>query len=86
MQIQKLEEEFEIKIFDRRKQPITATPAGLEIIEHARNVVNAAHELSSLVESQKGKMRGNFALALFLRWLLTCYLCLCLLLQKITRE
>jgi len=58
MQIQKLEEEFEIKIFDRRKQPITATPAGAEIIEHARNVVNAAHELSSLVEAQKGRMKG----------------------------
>lgn len=58
MQIQKLEEAFEIKIFDRRRQPITPTPAGAEIIEYARNVVNAAHELSSLVESQKGKMKG----------------------------
>lgn len=58
MQIQKLEDEFEIKIFDRSKQPVTATSAGLEIIEYARNVVNAAHELSSLAESKKGKMKG----------------------------
>ncbi len=59
MQIQKLEEEFEIKIFDRRKQPITATTAGIEVIAYARTVVNAAHELASLVESQKGKMKGQ---------------------------
>ncbi|MCH5597563.1 LysR family transcriptional regulator [Niabella ginsengisoli] len=58
MQIQKLEEEFEIKIFDRSKQPISTTTAGIEVIEHARQVVTAAHELSSLVESQKGKMKG----------------------------
>lgn len=59
MQIQKLEEEFEIKIFDRRKQPVTATTAGLEIIEQARNIVTATHELSSLVQLQKGKMKGQ---------------------------
>ncbi|WP_346236968.1 LysR substrate-binding domain-containing protein [Niabella insulamsoli] len=58
MQIQKLEDEFEIKIFDRSKQPVTPTAAGQEIIEYARNVLHAAHELSSLVESQKGKMKG----------------------------
>lgn len=59
MQIQKLEEEFETKIFDRRKQPIVPTTAGKEIIEHARNIIVAANELSFYVQSLKGKMRGQ---------------------------
>ena len=64
MQIQKLEEEFEVKIFDRRKQPISPTVAGLEIIEHARNILNATHELSFFIESQKGKMKGQLKIAI----------------------
>lgn len=64
MQIQKLEEEFEVKIFDRRKQPITPTTAGLEIIEHARNVINASSELSFFVESLKGRMRGQLRIGI----------------------
>lgn len=58
MQIQKLEEEFETKIFDRSKQPVKPTIVGAQIIEHARNVINASHELSFFVDAQKGKMKG----------------------------
>ncbi|MFT4094224.1 MAG: hydrogen peroxide-inducible genes activator [Niabella sp.] len=58
MQIQKLEEEFETKIFDRNKQPVKPTAVGMEIIEHARNVLNASHELSFFIEAQKGKVKG----------------------------
>ena len=32
MQIQKLEEELELKIFDRSKQPVVPTETGVEII------------------------------------------------------
>lgn len=58
MQIQKLEEEFEIKIFDRSKQPVKPSVIGAQIIEQARNVINASHDLSFFIEAQKGKMRG----------------------------
>lgn len=56
MQIQKLEEEFEIKIFDRSKQPVNPTVLGAQIIEQARNVINASHDLSFfLSKPKKGK-------------------------------
>lgn len=64
MQIQKLEEEFETKIFDRRKQPVVPTTAGMEIIEHARNIIIASNELSLFVESLKGKMRGQLRIGI----------------------
>ena len=38
MQIQKLEEELDILIFDRSKQPIVPTPLGEKILEQARKV------------------------------------------------
>ncbi len=40
MQIQKLEEELEILIFDRSKKPIELTPVGQKIVSQARNIVN----------------------------------------------
>ena len=39
MQIQKLEEELDILIFDRSKQPIVPTPLGEKILEQARESI-----------------------------------------------
>ena len=39
MQIQKLEEELGIKIFDRSKQPVLPTEAGAAIIAQARTII-----------------------------------------------
>ena len=39
MQVQKLEEELGIKIFDRSKQPVIPTEAGREIIEQAKKIL-----------------------------------------------
>ena len=41
MQIQKLEAELGIKLFDRSKQPVIPTEAGIEIIEQARKMKTA---------------------------------------------
>ncbi|MGO8055713.1 LysR family transcriptional regulator, partial [Rhizobium leguminosarum] len=39
MQIQKLESELGVKIFDRSKQPVIATEAGAAIIDQARKII-----------------------------------------------
>ncbi|HXB45264.1 MAG TPA: LysR family transcriptional regulator, partial [Puia sp.] len=40
MQVQKLEDELGIKIFDRSKQPVIPTEAGTAIIEQARKILS----------------------------------------------
>jgi LysR family transcriptional regulator, hydrogen peroxide-inducible genes activator len=59
MQIQKLEEEVGIKIFDRSKQPVIATEVGREIINQARIVLNEFELIKVLVESSKNMYKGE---------------------------
>lgn len=60
MQIQKLEEELDIKIFDRNKKPIQLTEVGKKIVEQAKNIVNEADRIQDIVEQQKGFIGGDF--------------------------
>lgn len=48
MQIQKLEEELGIEIFDRTHQPIRTTPLGAKLIEQAQIVLAESEKLMSL--------------------------------------
>ena len=60
--VQKLEEELGIKIFDRRRQPILPTKAGLDVISHAGEVLRQARRLRDAAEEQKGSLSGTFTL------------------------
>lgn len=59
MQIQKLEEEIGIKIFDRSKQPVVPTESGVEIIEQARKILQEKYDLEELIASRKGFVNGE---------------------------
>ncbi len=59
MQIQKLEEELGVKIFDRTKQPVMPTEIGSSIIAQARTILREAHLVKDLINSQKDKMTGE---------------------------
>lgn len=48
MQIQKLEDELGIEIFDRGHQPVKMTPLGADLIEQARIVLAEAEKLKAL--------------------------------------
>lgn len=48
MQIQKLEEELGIEIFDRTHQPVRTTPLGLKLVEQAQIVLAESSKLMSL--------------------------------------
>ncbi|MBC7587624.1 MAG: LysR family transcriptional regulator, partial [Chitinophagaceae bacterium] len=54
MQIQKLEEELGVKIFDRSKQPVLPTENGIAIIEQARKIISERNILTEMIESKKG--------------------------------
>jgi len=64
MQIQKLEEELDIMIFDRGKKPIVLTSVGKKIVEQARNIVNESDRMQDVVDQEKGFVGGEFKLGI----------------------
>ncbi len=64
MQIQKVEEELSIQIFDRSKKPILLTDIGAKIVNQAKNIVNEADRIQDIVEQQKGYIGGEFRLGI----------------------
>jgi LysR family hydrogen peroxide-inducible transcriptional activator len=64
MQIQKIEEELNVLLFDRSKKPIQLTEIGQKIVNQAKNVVNEADKIKDIVEYQKGFIGGKFRLGI----------------------
>lgn len=64
MQIQKVEEELGILIFDRSKKPIQLTDIGQKIVNQAKNIVNESDRIKDIVEQQKGFIGGEFRLGI----------------------
>lgn len=62
MQIQKLEDELDVLIFDRSKKPIELTETGRKIVQQARNIVNESDRIQDIVDQQKGFVGGLFRL------------------------
>ena len=61
--IQKLEDELELKIFDRNVQPVTPTPGGYKIIEQARKVLFQVSLVKDIAREEKESLKGTFYLA-----------------------
>ncbi len=64
MQIQKLEEELGVKLFDRNKHPIAVTATGEAIISQARLALAECEKISELVQHQQNKLEGLFRFAI----------------------
>ncbi|MEZ4817886.1 MAG: LysR substrate-binding domain-containing protein [Flavobacteriaceae bacterium] len=64
MQIQKLEEELDILIFDRTKKPIELTSVGKKIVNQAKNIVNESERMQDVVDQEKGFIGGDFKLGI----------------------
>lgn len=58
MQIKKLEEELEIFIFDRSKQPLIPTDVGQRIIDQARVILKQSEEIYNIVKEHKNQVSG----------------------------
>ncbi|WP_299390094.1 LysR substrate-binding domain-containing protein [uncultured Gelidibacter sp.] len=63
-QIQKLEEELSVLIFDRSKKPIELTEVGRKIVHQARNIVNESERIQDIVDQQKGFIGGEFRIGI----------------------
>ena len=62
MQIQKLEDDLGVKIFDRSKQPVIPTEIGEEIIAQARNVLKEAQKIKEIITDKKNEIVGEIKL------------------------
>ncbi len=62
MQIQKLEEELGVLLFDRSKHPVRPTAIGEKIIEQARTVVHETDRITQILQEGKNQMDGTFKL------------------------
>lgn len=60
MQIQKLEKELEVAIFDRSSQPITLTKVGEKIVEQAKKILFESKNMYQLVEEEKNSISGTY--------------------------
>ncbi|WP_247237471.1 hydrogen peroxide-inducible genes activator [Telluribacter sp. SYSU D00476] len=59
MMIKKLEDELNVKIFDRTKQPIVPTAIGRQIIDQARVVLREAGKLKEMAQQYNGDLSGD---------------------------
>lgn len=62
--IHKLEEELDVKIFDRTTHPIRTTDLGIQIIEHAQNVIDSVNKLKSSADLLKNILGGKINLGI----------------------
>lgn len=59
MQVQKLEEMLNVKIFDRSKQPVIPTEIGSQIIEQARLILQESQKIKEIISSQQQDIVGE---------------------------
>lgn len=64
MMIQKLEEELEIKIFDRTKHPIEPTNMGLRIIRQAEASLFEIRKIKEMVIAETESLSGNLQIGI----------------------
>lgn len=64
MQIQKLEEELDVQIFNRSKKPIELTDIGTKVVEQAKIIVGESNRITDIVHQHKGYIGGEFKLGI----------------------
>ena len=64
MQVQKLEEELGVKLFNRNTKPIALTPIGKKILIQAKTIVEEAKRMDDIVSMEKGEVKGDFNLGI----------------------
>ena len=63
MQIQKLEEELGVRLFDRNKHPIAITSMGEAIVDQAKIILAESERITELIQKQQSMVTGKFRLA-----------------------
>lgn len=64
MQVQKLEEEIGISLFDRSKKPLQPTEAGVAIISKIKSILLEINQLKDHVFNEKESMNGSYSIGI----------------------
>ncbi len=64
MQVQKLEDELNSKLFDRSKQPVIPTEIGEEIILQARIIIHEVKIMEQLIKDKQGLFQGELRIGI----------------------
>lgn len=64
MQIQKLEEQLGVKLFDRTHQPIIPTDIGGEIIEQARKIISESKKINEIISEKNNTISGELKIGI----------------------
>ncbi|TAH04328.1 MAG: hydrogen peroxide-inducible genes activator [Sphingobacteriales bacterium] len=64
MQVQKLEEQLGVKLFDRSRQPIVPTEIGVEIIEQARKIISESNKIKEIIGDRNNEISGELKLGI----------------------
>ncbi len=64
MQIQKLEAELGVRLFDRKKQPVVPTEIGQEVVEQAHKILAEHRRIKEIIADRKSEMAGHLRLGI----------------------
>ena len=64
LMVKKLEDELDVRIFDREAHPVTPTEIGRKIIDRAKVVLYNAEQISELTRTEKDLLSGSLRIAL----------------------
>ena len=64
LMLKKLEEELDVRIFDRDAHPVAATEIGRRIIDQAKVVLYNADQITQMIGSEKEALSGTLKIAL----------------------
>ena len=62
--IQKLEEELDVKIFDRSNKSVTPTQIGMKVIHQAQTVINEIQRVKEVIADETGTMKGTLKIGI----------------------
>ena len=62
--VQKLEDELDVKVFDRTSHPIRTTDIGTEILAEARKVIDAVNELRNTADALNNRLGGRLTVGI----------------------
>ena len=64
MQIQKLEEEWKVNLFDRTRKPIVPTQIGTRVVTQAKIVLQESKRIEDILQLTRGVFQGTFRIGI----------------------
>ena len=64
LMVKKMEEELDVRIFDREAHPVTPTEIGRKVIDQAKVVLYHVNQIAEIVQSEKELLSGHLRIAL----------------------